>query len=343
MGLESVDPLVEIDTSRAGIDMDAGLAHYQLGGINPPVDLVHVRSGDFDYGCNPRYEFWAVPQVDYDRLFHHVRRRNRRATRQSAPIMTEDVRTRLWDHTIGFLKRSVHVLRKYGVAQRRGILLTGQPGNGKTMAARWLRHECRRHQLSWRTISADEYQSATEERALRDLFHLRRPGIVQFDDLDQHLRDRNQVGTTGGHTVLLTELDGVEPKRGVVYLFTSNARLDQLDPAIRRPGRIDQVIQFPHPNGELRRRLVQETWHADLVTQLNLEQVVRVTEGLSFAEMEEVKKLLVLRFLDTAQWDWQAAWEAFCGSRQRAEVRPIGFQFGAGCRAHTQPTLVAWR
>lgn len=338
-GLDTPEPLVEIDTSTGGIDVDAGLVHYRLAGLWPPLDLVRVRGGVSSCGYSPRFDFWAVPVADYQRLFRYVRRRNRQAGRQPPPVMTEAQHDILWNNTVGFLKQSVQVLAKFGVAQRRGVLLSGPPGNGKTMASRWLRQECRRHRLAWRTVSAQEYEEACRENSLCTLFALRRPGIVQFDDLDLHLRDRNQHGPTGGHSVLLTELDGIEPRHGVVTLFTTNARLGQLDPAIRRPGRIDQVVEFPRPDARLRRQLVRETWHADLRAALDVEHVVTVTAGLSFAELEEVKKLLVLRFLETNRWQWEVAWQQFCQGRQSGSTRPIGFQQGHSGALSTDPQM----
>jgi hypothetical protein len=313
------------------MDVDVGLEHFQLATVEPVINLIRVHGGAAGCGYSPRYEFWAVPTADFERLLAYVRRRQRHAARQVPPIMALTQRDSLWNNTIGFLKQSVQVLAKFGVAQRRGVLLSGAPGNGKTMASRWLRAECRRLRLGWRSISAEEYEQAYRDNTLRNLFHLRRPGIIQFDDLDRHLRDREKEGATGGHTVLLTELDGLETRHGVVYLFTSNAQLNQLDPAVRRPGRIDQVIEFPRPCAQLRRRLIIETWHPEMTSAIDVQSIVETTDGLSFAELEELKKLLVLRHLDRGQWDWPAAWETFSQGRPASAARPIGFQQALSC------------
>jgi ATP-dependent 26S proteasome regulatory subunit len=189
------------------------------------------------------------------------------------------------------------------------VLLLGTPGNGKTMACRWLLSLCHRRGLRWRSVTAQEYAGAKECGDVRDLFELDGPGIILFDDLDQALRDGN--ASDADRSTFLTELDGLHPREGVVYLFTSNARVGELDPAFRRPGRIDVFVQFQRPDGELRRRFVVERWHPEITAALDLEEIVRATEGLSFAEMDEVKKLLVLQFLETRDWDWEAAWSAY--------------------------------
>jgi ATP-dependent 26S proteasome regulatory subunit len=204
------------------------------------------------------------------------------------------------------------------------VLLLGTPGNGKTMACRWLLSLCHRRGLLWRSVSAQEYSGAKEAGDVHELFELDGPGIILFDDLDQSLRDRE--GSDSDRTTFLTELDGLHPREGIVYLFTSNARVSDLDPAFRRPGRIDLYIQFQRPDAELRRTFVVERWHAHITSALDLDQVVRETDGLSFAEMDEIKKLLVLRFLETKTWDWGAAWSAYqTGHNTGKSAQRIGF------------------
>jgi ATP-dependent 26S proteasome regulatory subunit len=209
---------------------------------------------------------------------------------------------------------------------KRGVLLSGQPGNGKTMACRWLAGQCRRHGLLWSTVSAEQYTNACGSRSVPNLFQLKSPGIILFDDFDQALRDRESVHDTDRQSTFLTELDGIRPKVGVVYLFTTNQELNRLDPALCRPGRIDVVIRFPRPDVSLRRQLIQQTWHRDLRTALDVDRVVTETDGLSFAEIEELRTLLVLHFLDTHRWNWAAARRALGHRREEEPLqRPIGF------------------
>jgi hypothetical protein len=118
----------------------------------------------------------------------------------------------------------------------------------------------------------------------------------------------------------------LETNHGVVYLFTSNARLEDLDPAFRRPGRIDIVMHFPRPDAALRRRFIEEKWHPSIAAAINLDRATADTEGLSFAELDEVKKLLVLAYLESGNWDWPQSWESY--TRGRADAAPrrtIGF------------------
>ena len=265
-----------------------------------------------------------MPVEHHRRLYRFLRRLERSSMDVVPPIMRENDRLRLWSETIGFLAQGRQTLKMYGVPQKRGVLLLGMPGNGKTMACRWLLSLCHRRGLRWRSVSAQEYSSAKQNGEVHELFELDGPGIILFDDLDQSLRDGQ--GSDSDRTTFLTELDGLHPREGVVYLFTSNARVCDLDPAFRRPGRIDLYLHFPRPDAELRRTFVVERWHADITAAIDLDEVVRETDGMSFAEMDEIKKLLVLRFLDTKAWDWGAAWSAYqAGHNTGKSAQRIGF------------------
>ncbi len=325
-GIGSDAGIVRFKEERRGHEVAIGLELVSVSDAGRAIRLVKVSAPHGSDDSTECYEFWAVLGDDYRRLYRFLRMQLRREQGGVRPILREPDSTRLWDNTIGFLKRDCESLKQYGVPQKRGVLLLGEPGNGKTMACRWLRGQCVRQGLDWKSVSAEEYDSMREKAEAHELFELERPGVVFFDDLDMALRDRAQVGTTRDHSTFLAALDGLDVKRGVVYIFTSNATLVDLDPAFRRPGRIDLVMTFERPDAELRRRLITEAWHADIVAHLAVESVVRQTDGFSFAEMEELKKLLVLHQLDSGEWSWSAAWQAFqAGCEERDAQRIFGF------------------
>jgi cell division protease FtsH len=200
-------------------------------------------------------------------------------------------------------------IKEYGGRAKRGVLLTGAPGNGKTMACRWIWEECRRRHWEWRLVTPDAYRQArgacNAQEAVRELFAVDRRGIVFFDDMDLALRDRETVHETEDQAVFLSALDGISINEGVVYVFTTNCDLDLIDRAFKRPGRLDLVLHFRAPDAALRRRLV-ERWHEDIKKRINLDHAVAATDGYSVAEVEELKNLLILRFMESNQWDW--AW-----------------------------------
>src|SRR4029077_17943948 len=132
-----------------------------------------------------------------------------------------------------------------------------------------------------------------------------RRGIVFFDDMDLALRDRDKIAETEDQAVFLSAMDGIQAHEGVVFVFTTNCSLDLIDRAFKRPGRLDLVMHFKPPDAGLRRELLQ-SWHPEILSPLDGGRRVESTSGLSFAEVEELKNLLVMHFMEKATWDW--AW-----------------------------------
>lgn len=324
LGLDLKHPFLSFTSGPKGQNLEFGLEHYRLEIAGKSIELVKILAPCPHRSAWKWYQFWAVPVEHHRRLYRFLRRLERSSMDVVAPIMREGDRLRLWNETIGFLAHGRQTLKMYGVPQKRGILLLGTPGNGKTMACRWLLSLCHRRGLRWRSVTAQEYVNAKGAGDVHELFELDGPGIILFDDLDQSLRDRD--GSDADRSTFLTELDGLHPREGIVYLFTSNARVGELDPAFRRPGRIDLYLHFPRPDAELRRAFVVERWHADITAAIDIDEVICATDGLSFAEIDEIKKLMVLRFLDTNSWDWGAAWSAYqAGHNTGKPAQRIGF------------------
>ncbi len=327
-GLAGAAPVVRFEGGRAGREVAVGMELYALTAgtaAGAPLRVAKIIAPYDTYDTDEVYRFWAVPAADYRRLYRFLRTQLRRAQRSVAPVMHDEDRRRLWENTIGFLRHGCQRLARYGVPQKRGVLLLGEPGNGKTMACRWLRSECSRHGFEWRSVNAEEYAGAKENGRAHSLFQLDRPGVVVFDDLDMAIRDRDAVGHTADHSTFLAAMDGMDVRHGVVYIFATNARLAELDRAFYRPGRIDVTLQFAAPDADLRRRLIVEHWHADVVAGLSVDDVVRQTDGLSFAELEETKKLLVLTQLTEGDWNWPAAWRAFQAGCEDRKPTSFGF------------------
>ncbi len=330
-GLGGQHPLIGFQAWCKGHRTVSGMECYRIKVDGREFRVVKVLDGLWGQITRPTQDFCVVALEHYVRLYRFLRRSVRRdpPPAEPCPIMQEDAKSRLWDNSIGFLQKGSEVLKRYGVAQKRGLLLIGEPGNGKTMACRWLYSHCRLRNLQWRHVRAEEYENARSQGMAQYMFQLEAPGIVLFDDFDLGVRNRDEVGPSSHHSTFLGELDGVEINEGVVYLFTTNAQLSQLDRAFLRPGRIDQVIPFPRPDADLRRDLVRQYWHADITGSLDVDEVIARTEGLSFAEIEELKKLLVLRYLDAQKWDWDWAWNAFHQDERREKPpRRFGFDLG---------------
>jgi hypothetical protein len=317
------------DWRRYWAGMNFGLRLYHLENIT----FVRACTSFALDTCSAGYDFFLVDRKDYLRLYR-IGAGIRRASKKpgTPPVMPAGHSEVLWSNTIGFLDpANLRRIKDLGGRARRGLLLSGPPGNGKTTACRWIFRECRRRNWDCRIVTADDYQSARRDddpgEAVRRLFRVSKRGVVFFDDMDIALRDRNTVNETDDQSVFLTAMDGVEVHEGVVYVFTTNCSLDLIDAAFRRPGRIDLSLSFNVPDSSLRRQLI-DRWHVDVRAGIDIELAIRQTEGYSFAEIEEVKNLLILRYIEQGGWQWRWAMDQFRTNRKELATeapRPVGF------------------
>jgi hypothetical protein len=318
------------DTRSSSPGIQLGMRLYEIEGIR----FVRVRSGFNDQQSIWGMDFTAVDRKDYRRLYKiALRCRRDYEPPSSPPVLAPEQADLLWQNTIGYLDRgNLRRIKAYGGRARRGVLLTGPPGNGKTMACRWIWEECRRRRWEWRLVTPDAYRQARNDgdnpqKAVQGLFGVARRGVVFFDDMDLALRDRETVHETEDQAVFLSALDGLTVNEGVVFVFTTNCDLDLIDRAFKRPGRLDVVLRFQPPDAELRRRLL-ERWHADIRANVDLGQAVASTDGYSFAEIEELRNLLIMHFMECDRWDWGWALKQFAINRAdlgKTKPRPLGF------------------
>ena len=183
-----------------------------------------------------------------------------------------------------------------GVAQPKGVLLYGPPGTGKTLIARAVAHhtDC----TFIRVSGAELVQKYIGEgsRMVREIFVMAReaaPAIIFMDEIDSIGQARE--GSGGGDSEvqrtmleLLNQLDGFEPTQTIKVVMATN-RIDILDSALLRPGRIDRKIEFPNPT--LRSRMDIMRIHSrkmNLLRGLNLKPIGEKMSGASGAECKAV-------------------------------------------------------
>jgi hypothetical protein len=313
------------DNRRIAPGFQLGMRLYDIEGIR----FVRVRFGHANQANVWGLDFVAVARRDYGQLYKiALRCRRDHEPPGEPPVLPGDQLDLLWKNTIGYLEGpNLKRIKEYGGRARRGVLLTGAPGNGKTMACRWLWEACRQRRWDYRLVTPDNYRQARAHDTIEDLFSVDRRGIVFFDDMDLALRDRETVHESEDQAVFLSALDGITVHEGVVFVFTTNCSLDLIDRAFKRPGRIDLVLHFKAPDDKLRRELIAR-WHEDIRRHIEPDAAVASTEGFSFAEIEELKNLLVMRYMDSGEWNWGWALKQFDINRNELSSRPkrhVGF------------------
>jgi len=181
-----------------------------------------------------------------------------------------------------------------GLSSGGGVLLHGAPGGGKTLLAKALAHEAGVNFISVRGPQLISQFLGESEKAVRELFakaRLAAPAIIFFDEIDALAPRRGGGGNSAVERVvaqLLTEMDGLEERRGVFVLAATN-RPDCVDPALLRPGRFDRLVEVAAPDERARKEifavhLARRATAADI----DVEALARASAGMSGAEIESV-------------------------------------------------------
>jgi transitional endoplasmic reticulum ATPase len=144
---------------------------------------------------------------------------------------------------------------KFGMQPSKGVLFYGPPGCGKTLLAKAIANECQANFISIKGPELLTMWFGESEANVRDVFDKARaasPCVMFFDELDSIAKARGSgAGDAGGAgdrvlNQILTEMDGMNAKKNVFVIGATN-RPDQIDPALLRPGRLDQLIYIPLP------------------------------------------------------------------------------------------------
>ena len=196
--------------------------------------------------------------------------------------------------------RHPELFESLGIAQPKGVLLYGPPGTGKTLLARAVAHhtDCRFIRVSGSELVQKYIGEGS--RMVRELFIMARehaPSIIFIDEVDSIGSARSDGGSGGGggdsevqRTMLelLNQLDGFESTKAIKVIMATN-RIDILDPALLRPGRIDRKIEFPAPNTVARLDILKiHSKRMNLTRGLDLTKIAEKLNGASGAEVKGV-------------------------------------------------------
>ena len=181
--------------------------------------------------------------------------------------------------------------------ERRGMLLYGRPGTGKTWAIGWVQAQV----ADQATVIVTTPAMFSHPFALADLFKMAvaaAPTLVVMEDLDLTITARSGYGGGDSLGELLSYLDGPSRALGVFVAATTN-HIGALDDALtRRPGRFDRRIEVGDATEDARRHVVTEMIERIGADAEQIETVVARTNGWSLAELQEAGTLAVLTALD---------------------------------------------
>ncbi|MFX1385979.1 MAG: CDC48 family AAA ATPase [Promethearchaeota archaeon] len=192
--------------------------------------------------------------------------------------------------------RHPELFKRIGIDPPKGVLLHGPPGTGKTLLARAVAGETDAH---FQTISGPEIMSkfyGQSEENLRKVFEDAKemaPSIIFIDELDSIAPKRGEVtGEVERRVVaqLLSLLDGLEGRGEIIVIGATN-RVNDIDPALRRPGRFDREIEIGVPDTDGRYEiLLIHTRGMPLHSDVDLRLIAEKTHGFVGADVESLAK-----------------------------------------------------
>jgi len=216
---------------------------------------------------------------------------DRPAVRRDQVILPAEVLDDIEEQVLGVARHAGRLLAS-GQHLKRGVLLHGAPGTGKTHTIGYLLG-----QLPGVTVVV---LTGTVLRLVADACSIARalqPSVVVVEDVDLIAEER-EAGTIGAHALLfqlLNEMDGLGADLDVTFLLTTN-RADMLEPALaQRPGRVDHAALLPLPDADARRRLLrlyQGNMELDLA---DPDALITRTEGVTASFIKELLRRAALR------------------------------------------------
>ncbi len=187
------------------------------------------------------------------------------------------------------------LFKRLGIEPPKGVLLYGPPGTGKTLLAKAVASESGAHFISIKGPEIMSKYYGESEQNIRKVFEEAQqntPSIIFIDEVDSIAPKREDSGEVERRVVsqLLTLMDGLEA-RGEVIVIAATNRPDDIDPALRRPGRFDREIEIGVPNRDARKEILQiHTRNMPLDKSVDLDWLANVTHGYVGADLEALCK-----------------------------------------------------
>lgn len=178
-------------------------------------------------------------------------------------------------------------LRRVGMPTKKGLLLYGPPGTGKTHTIHYLIGALQSHTTL--LMTAEQMGALAEYMALARLLE---PCIVVIEDVDLIAQDRANSDACRQSLLnrLLNEMDGLREDADIIFILTTN-RPEALEAALAaRPGRIDQVVEFPLPDAACREQLVRLYACGAAIGDDVVQAAVRATDGVSASFIKELMR-----------------------------------------------------
>jgi ATP-dependent 26S proteasome regulatory subunit len=181
-------------------------------------------------------------------------------------------------------------LKRLGQSTRKGVLLYGAPGTGKTHVIRYISSTLTDHTTV--LITAEQVRNLSRYMTLARTLQ---PSIVVLEDVDLIGRSREGMNSPNTEVLLnrlLNEMDGLRADADILFILTTNRPEDIEDALASRPGRVDEAIEVPLPDDRCRQRLIALYGRSLAFADGAVAEAVSRSQGASAAFMKEMVRRL---------------------------------------------------
>jgi len=286
-------------------DAGYGITKFEAGNTDTFYAVISSRKNEYNHS------YIVILRKDINTVLNHFDAQNEKNENilliDRPPILNSEFMKEVLKNSVEFLENHDNFAH-FGTRPARGLIFRGDPGNGKTMLCKWIHVLAKKAGLSVKSYSGSDIDLFYRDGEMP--YMMNSANIMFFDDIDISFLTRRKGAESDSKKAcaLLSAMDGIsDVKKGVVRIFTTNEKTMDIDPAFLRPGRIDRAFNFESPTDDLRSLVINTYWHPDILKEINVNDLVKETNGISFADLEEIKTLLVQGFIFNKKWDLNIA------------------------------------
>lgn len=193
------------------------------------------------------------------------------------------------------------IYKKNGLQVKRGLILAGEPGTGKTVLAKIL---CNTVDWTFIWVTSKNLESPKRVAQIVSLARDLSPAIIFLEDIDLFGGSRESNNNPMMLGELLNQLDGVEENTDIIVIGSTNNKEVLEKALVSRPGRFDKVIDFPLPAMAERLRMIKTFSNGLLTgTETYLEDVARSAKKKTGAQIRELVNMAIIFAIDEKSYD----------------------------------------